>query len=73
MLQTLWAWRFTILIGAVLAAAAFIDQRGYTRCEKNIEVAALRSETTTRKALNEVRNNRPDTAPLIERLQRGDF
>lgn len=71
--KSLWEYRFTLLLLAGLATAAVLYDRVYTSGYEACKVKAITAAVEVREVQNEIRNNRPDDAALIERLRRGTF
>ena len=72
-IKTLWSYRLPALILLTLVTGAMLYHRGYSSGVEDVKVKTVSSAIKVRETQNEIRNNRPDTHGLIERLRDGTF
>jgi hypothetical protein len=58
---------------AVLAFCGWLYWKGGSDKEDRIELNAVKAAVTVREKQNEIRDHRPDTEQLVDRLLRGTF
>lgn len=62
-----------LAVVAVLGAAAFLYHAGGESREDKITIQSAETVETVMERKNEIRNNRPDRAAVIDSLRRGTF
>lgn len=72
-LTGLWNYRFTILMFLALTGVVLVYDRGYSDGYSKHEVQVITKVVKIRERQNEILNNRPDDAGLVDRLLNGQF